>query len=355
MGTMASAPGKLVVAGDYAVLEGAPAVVMALNRRAQVTLDDSEDGGFCVDAAEMDIHQAHARLEAGILHWQDALAAERLHLVTAVLEHLAGQGVLTDGFYAHLDTQTFFSANRRRDKLGLGSSAALLVALVGAIHARYGLAPPDLETMLAMHRSIQGGRGSGLDIAASLLGGVLVYRLQKDGRPHAVQGSWPRELALCCVWTGRPASTGQALEQLAQWRRNHPAGYDKLMNELTVEASAVAAALQADDAAAMVDGIAAYASGLERLGQASGIDIVCAEHRAVADLAEDCGVVYKTCGAGGGDVGIACAIDTDRLKHFAQKVDAAGFHILGVGVDAQGLAVETSIPCNRRQSWTTCA
>lgn len=354
MDVRTSAPGKLVIAGDYAVLEGAPAVVMALNRRAQVTIVDSADGDFCIDAPEMDIQQAHARLESGKLCWQDAGVGERLNLVTAVLEHLAGQGMLVDGFHAHLDTQAFFSAYRRRDKLGLGSSAALVVALVGAIHARYGHEPPNLEAMLAMHRQMQGGRGSGLDIAASLMGGLLVYRLQ-DGRPHAVQTSWPRELALCCVWSGRPASTGKALGQLAQWRRNHPADYDKLMNELTVEATAVAAALQADDARAMADGMAAYASGLERLGQDSGIDIVCAEHRSVADMADDCGVVYKTCGAGGGDVGIACATDHDRLKHFAKQVDSAGFYVLGVNIDVQGLAVETSAPSNRRQSWTTYA
>lgn len=354
MRVTASAPGKLVIAGDYAVLEGAPAVVMALDRRARVTLDDDADAGILVDAPDLDIRAARGRMEKAVMHWQDAAAGGRLDLVTSVLECLAADKALPDAFSAHLDTQAFFSAYRRGDKLGLGSSAALTVALVGAIRALRGRKPPALKAMIAMHRQVQGGRGSGLDIAAGLLGGVLVYRLHK-GRPRVVQASWPGELALCCVWSGRPASTGRALARLDEWHRVHPAEYDTVMNELKVEATSVAAALEAGDAEAMVAGMAAYASGLERLGQASGIDIICAEHRAVAGMAADCGVVYKTCGAGGGDVGVACATDTDRLTKFAKKVDAAGFYVLDVGIDVEGLAVEASTESQRRQPWTTYA
>ena len=35
----ATAPGKLVLLGEYAVLEGAPALVMAIDRRAEVRLE----------------------------------------------------------------------------------------------------------------------------------------------------------------------------------------------------------------------------------------------------------------------------------------------------------------------------
>lgn len=354
MPVTASAPGKLVIAGDYAVLEGAPAVVMALNRRARVMLDDEVGDGFRIDAPELGIEGARGRMEAGGMHWQDAGMGGRLNLVGAVFEHLADHKALPESFSARLDTQAFFSPYRRGAKLGLGSSAALTVALVGAIQALRKRKAPDLAAMIDMHRQMQDGHGSGIDVAASLLGGVLVYRLHK-GRPRVVQTSWPSELALCCVWSGRPASTGKALARLEQWRRGHPADYDTLMNELTVEATAVAAALQADDAEAMVAGMAAYASGLERLGQSSGIDIICAEHRAVADIAADCGVAYKTCGAGGGDVGVACATDTERLARFAGKVNAAGFYVLDVGIDVDGLAVEASAASNRRQAWTTYA
>ncbi|MDH3305214.1 MAG: hypothetical protein OEM92_08415, partial [Gammaproteobacteria bacterium] len=39
---LASAPGKLVLCGEYAVLDGAPAVCMAVDRRATVTVTDAD-------------------------------------------------------------------------------------------------------------------------------------------------------------------------------------------------------------------------------------------------------------------------------------------------------------------------
>ncbi|EIM03110.1 hypothetical protein UUC_07101, partial [Rhodanobacter denitrificans] len=52
------------------------------------------------------------------------------------------------------------------------------------------------------------------------------------------------------------------------------------------------------------------------------------EHRALAALAARLGVAYKTCGAGGGDIGIALATDAARLQAFRRAASAAGFPVL---------------------------
>ncbi|MDH5619728.1 MAG: hypothetical protein OEZ11_14015, partial [Gammaproteobacteria bacterium] len=43
MTVVASAPGKIVLSGEYAVLFGAPAICMAVNRRAFARVADSDD------------------------------------------------------------------------------------------------------------------------------------------------------------------------------------------------------------------------------------------------------------------------------------------------------------------------
>lgn len=353
-GFHASAPGKIVLAGDYAVLAGAPALVMALDRRAQATVTPHDADGFIVDAPDLDIRAAHGILCDGHLQWQglDTAQVTQLRLVAGVIEGLTGIGVAIPACAIALDTSAFFDAEG--GKLGLGSSAALTVALSAALCVQAGAELPELDTLLDVHRAMQDGRGSGLDVATSLLGGLVAYQLA-DGTPQAERIDWPQAIEFACVWSGRSASTGSALRRLAQWQAGHAAEHAARMDELTGIAQTIAHAGHMQDAPAVVDNIAAYAASLGRLGEASGIDIVCAEHRALAALAVDCGVAYKSCGAGGGDVGMALATDPDRLQQFSRQVAAADFKVLNVGLDRRGLEVHAHAASNRRPSWTTHA
>ena len=339
MHVVASAPGKLVLIGDYAVLEGAPAIVLALNRRARVAVRDNVGAGYRIDAADLSICGAVGCLDDHKhVHWSgvDAIGAERLHLVTAVIESVLRDGGLAD-FHATLDTHDFFAASGGQHKLGLGSSAALTVALTGALRARAGLGAAPAQELICTHRRMQGGRGSGLDIAASLTGNAIVYRLHALSQITPV--AWPAGLLMSCVWSGQSASTGVFLRQLAAWRSGAPARYAALMQELAQCAEAAVAAFSGNLLGALLEAIAAYAAGLARLGAASGLDIVSAGHRVLVAIAQACGVVYKTCGAGGGDIGIALTTDVERLGAFRQRVAQAGLHTLDVQLDPCGLQV----------------
>jgi phosphomevalonate kinase len=326
MRVLASAPGKLVITGEYAVLEGAPALVLAIDRQAHVVLEDSGGSDYEISAPGLGIHAARGRLDAtGRIAWPalDAAASASLRLVGAILETL-GAEERPPPFCASLDTRAFHADGDGRRKLGLGSSAALTVALASAIRALGRRGAPSLDTLLAAHRRAQHGHGSGLDVAASLSGGLLRYRLH-DGQPRIAPAAWPPGLAWCCVWSGRPASTSFFLQRLAAWRAQAPARHAAAMREL---GDCAAAAADAASATALLEAVAAYAQALERLAAASGLDIFCPEHRALAALAARLGVVYKTCGAGGGDIGIALAMDPARLQAFRQAASAAGFAVL---------------------------
>jgi mevalonate kinase len=176
MRVLASAPGKLVIAGEYAVLEGAPALVLAIDRQARVTLEDSDGSDYEISAPGLGIHAACGRLDAaGRIAWPalGAAASASLRLVGAILETL-GAEERPPPFRASLDTRAFRADGDRRRKLGLGSSAALTVALASAIRALGRRGAPSLYTLRAAHRRAQDGHGSGLDVAASRHGGLLV-------------------------------------------------------------------------------------------------------------------------------------------------------------------------------------
>ena len=121
------APGKLVLTGAYAVLEGAPAIVAAVDRYAVAD--------------------------------------------TAVARRRSTSGP---------------STTTRGQKLGLGSSAASLVASLGARALARGDDPRHAAVRSEIFRAArdahqrQQGGGSGVDVAASVHGGVLRYTVLRE-------------------------------------------------------------------------------------------------------------------------------------------------------------------------------
>lgn len=336
----ASAPGKLVLVGEYAVLEGAPALVMAVDRRAHVLLEDCEGEECRIDAPDIGVIGAHWQMDPdGCVRWNDldGTDAERLRLITTVVEMLCA-GNSPAPFQVRLDTRTFFLDDARQ-KLGLGSSAALTVALTAALAARLGREVPSAQRLIAMHRMFQDGRGSGVDVAASLRGGMITYRLHSSA-PRISPAAWPSSLHWCCVWSGRPAQTSEMLARMAVWRARAPASYGLLLRDLRLSAEAATMAIESSNAPALLETIALYAEGLRKLGEASGVDIYSLEHRAIDACAAACGVTYKPCGAGGGDIGIAISNDPLRLREFRVRVAREGFREIELKLDACGLRVD---------------
>lgn len=339
MTVTASAPGKVVLLGEYAVLDGAPALVLAVDRRARVTLRQTGEPWCTVDAPSLGISAAACRLgSTGRIEWsRGQRTSARLALVATVLADVAAAGP-PPTFHAVLDTDAFFD---RRAKLGLGSSAALTVALSAALRSLAGQPSPRAEQLIELHRQQQGGRGSGLDIAAARYGGALTYQLTAAG-PVTTPVALSAQVCWCCVWTGRPAATGPLLQHMARWREHEPGRYARLMSALTRTADAGAAAVRAGDAAALIAAVRGYGTQLAELGTASGTDIVTREHREIAAMAAASDVAYKSSGAGGGDIGIAVSTDPGRLRDFRARLEPTVYRVLDLSVDPLGLSVHVS-------------
>lgn len=329
----ASAPGKLVLCGEYAVLEGAPALVWAVDAQARASLDDASEGVFQISAPDVGVANADFDFDAhGRVRWNGLGDAqqERLGLVARLVEVF---GARQTPFHATIDTSEF---SLRGQKLGLGSSGALAVALAVALRARAGRESPEVERLIALHREWQGG-GSGVDVAASYSGGLSIYRLL-DGQPSIERVQWPDALHWCCVWSGQIANTGAQLHRLSDWRAHAPAAYAELMRKLAREAENAAAAIRKNDAAGVLHFIATYARCLREFGNASGLNIFTEGHDTLLATAERLGVAYKPCGAGG-DIGIAVSEDEQRLDDFRRSLKSAGFHGVALKPSDRGLQV----------------
>lgn len=299
---VASAPGKLVVTGEYAVLAGAPAVSMALDRRAIVRIDPAREAGL--------------RTVGAVRGTDDRL----LEAALAALDAGRPQA------FVELDTSAFMDPVAGI-KLGIGSSGALAAALVAALGGGDATAEESFRYALAAHRRLQGSRGSGVDVATSVRGGLVRYR--RDRMPERID--WPAGLSYAILSSGVAADTRQQLARL-------PANTD--FTALSEAAMQVASAFTGADTDSVLDATRGWVDALAAFDVEYGLGVFAAGHDVLARRAPGAGVVYKPCGAGGGDIGIVLGTDTDAVERFVAAARGDGFERLHAVLDERGASRE---------------
>lgn len=322
-----SAPGKAVLAGEYAVLEGAPAIVMAVNCRARVAVSPSPAGRCSVQSAGGEI--VHFRAGAqGELEWLDGGEHEEHALFRQVWRE--AKAAAAEPLAFTLDTRTLFDAASGA-KLGLGSSAALAVALAaalqGADRARVS------ATAAAAHSAFQGGRGSGIDVAAAIEGGVIACT--RDNQAEKLE--WPDGLLYDLFWCGRAASTA---EKIAQAAAHRGAAARRSAAALADASAEVLRAWKRGDDVAVVAAFEAYVDVLGKFSEDHDLGIFDGGHQDLCDIAGEYRLVYKPCGAGGGDTGVVLASRGADTAEFTARAEGLGFRKLPCRLDPRGLMVE---------------
>ena len=350
--TRVSAPGKMVLLGEYAVLFGAPAVVAAVNRRAVVELSPSPSRWWELTAPGLTDRPVEFEIDDhGAPCWRGDEDRRRFSLVDRLLVGLSQshRGALSSSqpLAAILDTRAFFeSTSNGRLKLGLGSSAALTVALTSALSARMedgdrvSEDSVGLQQLIDLHREIQGGLGSGVDVAASLHGGVTCFQLEETGSARVTPLVLPPDLHLQAFWTGSSASTGAFLDRLHRQREERPKEIDAALGKLGAVSRDGVAALTTEDTPRFLAAVDQVWDALTDLGRAIDMPIVSGPHEELRQMARAHGVHYKPSGAGGGDLGIGFAAAPGPLKRLSAAVGEAGFDVIDLGVDARGVTRE---------------
>lgn len=320
---IASAPGKLIVCGEYAVLDGAPAICAAVDRRAVVTVEPADGDSHVVTAPGYSAAAAFHADATGLAWSGDASDY-------ALFEQVWRRSLPVPDGPRHfiLDTRSFRSASGGA-KIGIGSSAALTVALATALGAMGG---QEAEKVAGpAHRDFQRGKGSGADIACSQNGGVIVFR---RGERSPAKIGWPRDLYYDVYWSGVAADTQDRIERYAK------TGSKESRGELATSANNCADAFENGNAASILDALREYCGVLRRFDNDHDLGIFDAGHAPMSDAAARFDAVYKPCGAGGGDVGIALAGSADSLASFAGVAAESGFARLDIDIDARGPLLE---------------
>ncbi|MGM0575615.1 MAG: mevalonate kinase family protein [Myxococcota bacterium] len=316
--SVASAPGKLMLAGEYAVAAGrGPALAVAVDRRVIVTLEDDGRPGWRVTSREVGLGEA---------------SPEEVPVVAAAIARAGAEG---QG--GHLRIESDLGSGP--DKPGFGASAAITVATLGALYARDGRGAPTLADVVAAHREAQGGLGSGYDVATALLGGVCVHHPAGDG--HAERVPWPAELHGAVLFTGRGSSTPDRLRRLGRARELDGPAVDAALRACGDAAVDVVSAWRVG----RVDGILAAVrdaqEALAALDDLADVGVDEGGHGPLRRAVEGAGAVARTSGAGGGDCLWALAADRRTLGAAVAAAEREGFRRIDVRWPEDGLRVRT--------------
>ena len=323
-----SAPGKLFLLGEYAVLQGAPALLAAVDRRVTVTVTPAES--WRLHAPSVGIHQLGLDDEGQLPATLDAHTRSTLRLfdtVRAAVGARAGGGP----FDITIDSADF---TRDGHKLGLGSSAAVASALTSAL-AEASRLHLDRAALFALaqsaHRAFQNGTGSGGDVAASVYGGLLSYTVGES----PVTLRWPDDLTMLAVVTGEGSATTDLVGRVNDFGVKHPLQHAQDLARLTRLAHTAQSALA--DRAGFLRLIDEYFTALALLDAHAEAGIVTERHRELRLVAQRADGVFKTSGAGGGDVGLAFSASGSAAERLAAALADAGASVVALEFGAAGV------------------
>lgn len=367
------APGKLFIAGEYAVVEpGQPAVLIAVDRCITVRLTESEGAGR--------IHSSEYGQAPVIWRREDdgehIIVDERpfdyvLSAISTVEELRSGRGARPRYFDLEISSELNDADGR---KFGLGSSAAVTVATIAALDEFYelGLTLTERFKLAVLATIAISTKASGGDLAASTFGGWIRYSspdraaLHAHREAHGVVSAmtcteWagcsarrvtpPSSVDLLVGWTGSPASTEhlvkrvhtpseRADESSAEYSESTPAP-EKPRPLVSFAAEShtlvddLAAAFDADDAEASMTTIRSVRALLQRLSDSTGSLIETEALHDLCEIAETHGAAAKPSGAGGGDCGIALAHSHTEAQTILSGWEAAGIRPLDLGAHRQ--------------------
>lgn len=330
------APGKLFIAGEYAVVDpGEPALLVAVDRYLHVRLTE-----IALAANETFLFESPSEHVGEAVRVMEQLRTER--------------GLPARGYEMAISSELEDEQGR---KFGLGSSAAVTVAVVDALDRLYrlGLSSRDRFKLALLATVATSPRASGGDLAACTFGGWLRYSspdraaLAAERLAHGVGATleseaWadfsfeplpaPVGLELLVGWTASPASTAHLVDGITA---AGDAGNGSALPHQTFLArsrdcvTAIERGL-GDDPADVQRALREARTLLRGLGESRGTLIETPSLTALCEIAERHGAAAKPSGAGGGDCGIALAGAGSDIAGILREWERLGIRHLDLAI-----------------------
>ncbi|MGF0039503.1 phosphomevalonate kinase [Peptoniphilaceae bacterium SGI.131] len=326
-------PGKLYLSGEYAVVEpGNSAILIAVNKFIFVKLKKSDDRGSIKSYSDLKLIWSRVDKDI-VVEQEDDRYSYILAAINITEKFLEEKGFELD--YYDIEVKSSLESEDGL-KYGLGSSAAVTVAIVKALLEYYKYDYTNLEVFkLASMASLEKNpKGSCGDIAGVAFTGMIFYRsFSRKDILKKMQENTVSEL-VCMEWENleiKPIRLNPFFKFLIGWTRVPASSINlvkKARNNLSQDQKFYKEFL--DISNACVRGfISAYENSdfegirnfidrnrkiLNDFAHRYNIPLERNKLKKLCDIAVEHGASSKTSGAGGGDCGIAIMKASDRTE-----------------------------------------
>jgi phosphomevalonate kinase len=300
--------GKLYIAGEYAVVHpGHPAIILASQRRIRAIIQESTEYSL------MNVNSGAKIVFNDLNHvdeyWKYAISALKVfyRLMAENNNTYTPIAIMID---SDLDSEEGI-------KLGLGSSGAVVAAIIKGLNQHYQLHLDHLSlyklcVISQIELQVKGSYG---DLAAAVYGGIIRYTRFKDfDRTETITNlltmdwkglsitylDWPFQLHWVVGWTGHPASTKNKVDYINMFESD--VSYIELLKQAKEIVDDIVGCHSIE---VFLEGIQRYRGWLKRLENLTNLEI---ETPLISDFIDVCSRnlgVAKSSGAGGGDCAIA--------------------------------------------------
>ena len=321
----ASAPAKVILLGEHFVVHGEPAIVLAIDRRATVTVETRSDSKIFIRSEDMGISGFFMN-DQFFPQRGGVEAKKKLEPIYAVArEVIKKHGLETAGVNIKIKSSIPIAA-------GLGSSAAVSVASAAALCSLFDSdkSKDNIFQIAFNAEKIVHGTPSGVDPAISTYGGILWYCKGEPIRRLDIDVDLP----LIIGNTGKERSTGELVAKVNDLRNRYPRIIGKVIKAGGEIVKRSVKAIKEKD--------------LETLGELMNINhellcavgVSCEELEKLVHAARKAGALgAKLTGAGGGGCMIAL-VSPEKIEDVAEAIEKAGGEALTTRKTDVGVAIE---------------
>lgn len=320
MKVTASAPGKLMLYGEHAVVYGSPCIVTAVDQRVKVSVEPNGEGEIHVCSPNVGLDEYHKKI--------DRLGKDDLPKSMAFVEMLVKRFYdkyqIKDGI--RISTESDFST-----QFGFGSSAAVVVAMTKALAQYFGVEMDNKAIFEMAYQAVLDvqGVGSGFDVAASVYGGTLYYVTPGT----VIEKIYTGDLPMVVGYTGVKADTPTLIRQVAELKRNE-GWVDSVFADITKLVNRAKSLFEKKDFVQL--------GKLMNKNQIllTTLNVSSVELDKLIKASNDNGAYgAKLSGAGGGDCMVAFT-EPDKKKYIIEAIKQTGGTWMDVKTGALGVRIE---------------